>query len=909
MMANYFRTKGRELLANGYLIVPIQPGHKRPAISGWQTARMSALDLPKHPNCGVGVLTGQGANPIVAIDIDTTDEVLAQRFVSWCSENLGATCERVGKAPKILLAYRASGEGWGKGFSKAFSREWVKGPDGRWYSEGCEQVMRNGKLTYVSTGQVHRVEALGFGQQFVAHHIHPDTNAPYEWVDVFGGITEVLARDLPELTQEQVNTALAAFNEMAGELGSLQCHPGSVSAAAAPAAPKERTPAAEEDFFGRVNEAAMVDLGSWVPMLIPAAREYQDGYRVASVDLDRGLEEDLSIVSSGIVDFGVADMGDARSGKRTPIDLVMEWAPKFMEDPFAIQSPRDAAEWLCACLDQPKESFGWGLRARKELTADIKAVANLRDSVLALIDKCDNDIELLDRRTDAGKSIAEALKNPAAAPQVLRAVQARYKQITGSTITVAEVRKNLGELIAPTVKARRPLTEFGNAERMLDQYGQGLMFVPELAQWYVWTGVYWRRANDVEVEFYAKETVKALVQETEDHTDSAEFFKFAAASQQAKMVRNMVTLAASDPRVMVPFGELDKHSYYMGVANGVVDLRTGALLDPDPELRITKCAGGEYRPGTKAELFRQTVLDVFKGDQEQADFFQRLIGYSAMGNPVQQVMVIPFGNGANGKSTVLGAVRKAFGTYAKTADPSTFVTENRGAGNAGGAREDLIRLMGLRFVYVSEPDENGELREGSIKSMTGEDVLAARGPYAKASVEFNATFTVFMPTNHKPIVKGNDDGIWRRLVLIPFTRNFEKDPTVSRDVNRSEKLASELDGVLTWIVEGALAYQRGGLAIPDKVQIARGEYRKQMDLLAEWVEECCEVAENYTATPTELWRSWEDYAKRRGLLRYVPTIVALGRKLDQQFPAGKDRKGARIRTGLRVRDDFEHDLA
>ena len=113
-MSSDFQTHGRALLGNGYLIIPIKPGHKRPALDNWQTARLGAADLTRYPAHGVGVLCGQGAQPVAAIDVDTMDEGLAARFVAWCQEHLGATCERVGFAPKILLAYRAESEGWGK---------------------------------------------------------------------------------------------------------------------------------------------------------------------------------------------------------------------------------------------------------------------------------------------------------------------------------------------------------------------------------------------------------------------------------------------------------------------------------------------------------------------------------------------------------------------------------------------------------------------------------------------------------------------------------------------------------------------------------------------------------------------------------------------------------------------------
>ncbi len=187
-----FAEHGAALLANGYLIIPIKPGHKRPALDNWQTARLGAADLTRYPNHGVGVLCGQGAQPIAAIDVDTTDGALTTRFVGWCQEHLGATCERVGFAPKILLAYRAASEGWGKA-------------TGAWFED--------------LGGARHRLEVLGKGQQFVAYHIHPDTGEPYEWVDFFGGLDAMRAGDLPIITEAQVEEALQVFEAMAEEAG------------------------------------------------------------------------------------------------------------------------------------------------------------------------------------------------------------------------------------------------------------------------------------------------------------------------------------------------------------------------------------------------------------------------------------------------------------------------------------------------------------------------------------------------------------------------------------------------------------------------------------------------------------------------------------------------------------------
>ncbi|WP_242449016.1 phage/plasmid primase, P4 family [Burkholderia metallica] len=463
-------------------------------------------------------------------------------------------------------------------------------------------------------------------------------------------------------------------------------------------------------------------------------------------------------------------------------------------------------------------------------------------------------------------------------------------------------------------KGYRARTEFGNAERMLDRYGAGLMYVPELEAWYVWTGVYWRRAVQVELENMAKETIRALpdeIDELQTAEERIEFFKFCAACQKAAMVSNMIRLAASDPRVVVPVTELDKHTHLLGVGNGAVNLRTGELLPPAKEHRITVVTPVEYDPRAAAPLFEQTVRDVFFDDAEQIEFFQRLIGYALMGVPREDLLAIPYGMGSNGKSTVLGAIRSAFGAHAKSASAETFLSAGAGGGGAAGAaREDLLRLRGARFVYVSEPDEGSELREGLIKSMTGGDPIPARGMYAKATVEIVPTWVAFMPTNHRPIVKGDDHAIWRRLMLVPFTRNFDRDPDVVKDPARAERIAAELVGVLGWCVRGALAYQQHGLKPPKSVAAARDAYKADMDLLGEWMDERCRVDSGGAASNEDLWRSWRAFAEQRGELRFIANSRALARRLGARgFLQVKDTHGIRGRgfAGICVNDevDFE----
>ena len=619
--------------------------------------------------------------------------------------------------------------------------------------------------------------------------------------------------------------------------------------------------------------------------------------------MKRDLQEDLSLVPDGIVDFGVADMGDEREGKRTPIDIVLEWAPVMFDDPFLITGALEAAVWLCDQLETDKEDLGYGLRKARESAEQLNNKRKALNLAKAKINECDDSLDLI---STVAPAVGKLSDDMAMRAELAGLIRQRFKDLTNTTIAVADVRAAMGGNKS-TVKRtdKRQMTEFGNAERMLDHYGDGLMYVPEIDTWYMWSGVYWRVVSLVELEHLAKETVKSLIGESADIDNDDEriaFLKFCAMSQRATMVKNMVRLASSDPRVVVPAAELDKHSYLLGVGNGVVDLRTGELIDPDTNHRITTITQVEYQSNAKAPLFEQTVLDVFNGDEEMTKFFQRLVGYSVMGEPKEDVLVIPFGSGSNGKSTVLGAIRRVLGEHAKAAGADTFLTAGAGgSGNAGGAREDVLRLRGARFVYVGEPDEGSELREGLIKSMTGGDPIPARGLYSKTTVEVEPTWVSFMPTNHKPIVKGDDWAIWRRLMLVPFTRNFDKDKSIKKDPKRAEKLANEVEGILRWCIEGALMYQEYGLKPPKSVSEAGEAYRSDMDLLAEWLETCCTIGANEVSSNSDLWQSWEYFAKTRGDLRFIPSSRALGRRLQSKgFTAVRNTHGLRGRGFLGI---------
>ena len=430
-------------------------------------------------------------------------------------------------------------------------------------------------------------------------------------------------------------------------------------------------------------------------------------------------------------------------------------------------------------------------------------------------------------------------------------------------------------------RAPNPRTELGNVERFINAAGAELMYTEDLQAWFEWTGVHWVRTSEGRIIELVSETMKHVSDEAStiaNDDDRIAFLKFAAASQKKTMISNVAFLAAADSRLRVQSAQLDSDAHLLGVRNGAVDLRTGALIAPDKAARITVVAGAEYDPAASCPLFVQTVLDSQGGDVAMAGFLQRLLGHTLLGNPTEEIMVIPFGNGANGKSTIFGVVRSVLGGYARAADAESFMSDNKGGGNAGRPREDILRLRGARFVYVSEPEERSELKEAFVKAMTGGDAMPARGINAKTTVEVQPTWVPVMPTNHRPIIKGDDFAIWRRIVCVPFLQKFDKSKGQA-DLNRKEKLLAERAGILNWLVQGALAYQRDGLQVPAAVENAKAEYRRDMDLLGDWLEDGCELDPSYKTASEALYASWASFAMARNELGYIKSQKALATKL------------------------------
>ncbi|OOZ34944.1 hypothetical protein BOW51_11790 [Solemya velesiana gill symbiont] len=364
-------------------------------------------------------------------------------------------------------------------------------------------------------------------------------------------------------------------------------------------------------------------------------------------------------------------------------------------------------------------------------------------------------------------------------------------------------------------------------------------------------------------------------------------------------MNNLLSLAQSEPGISILSSHLDRDDHLFGVENGIIDLRKNELVNPSADIYITKCSRATYDPEAPCPRWTQFIEEITGGDNELGIFLQQLVGYCLAGGNPEQMFVVLYGHGANGKSTFLSVLNWLLGEYCRTVDPSLFMV--RRFQSSGGPREDIVRLQGARLISTSEVGDGQVLDEDMVKRMTGDDILTGRVPYGRHSVEFRPNFCPIMVTNHKPIIRGEDHAIWRRIRLVPFEQKFDAD---KRDKHLTKRLTAELSGILNWALEGYRQYLKSGLTIPRCISNATVSYRTEMDLFQEWIEDMCVIGENERCNTADLYGSFHFYHDGDRLVSSI-TKKAFGRKLsDRGFISCKIR-GSRGWRGIRLKTEME----
>ncbi len=442
-------------------------------------------------------------------------------------------------------------------------------------------------------------------------------------------------------------------------------------------------------------------------------------------------------------------------------------------------------------------------------------------------------------------------------------------------------------------------TDLGNAERLLARYGFGLRMVPEWGGWAVYDADLgaWRRDSARVVLHLVGETLRAAqaaALEVRDAEQRQALLRFLLRSEAAPRVRAAEELARCAPSHVLPSGAFDADPYLLNAANGIVDLRSGELRPHTPAALCSRRCPHPYVPDAAAPRWVRFLDEITMGRAELVGFLRRAAGYSLIGEVSEHVLLVLHGRGANGKSVLLDALHGAVGTYGVRAEAATFLSRR----DDTKPRNDIARLAGARLVSAEEPGERRRLDEAMVKAITGGSAVAARYLYCEP-FEFRPAFTLWLATNHRPEIVGTDDGIWRRLKLVPFDAQFTGD---AQDRDLPARLREESVGILAWAVAGAREYLERGLDEPDVVRAATREYREESDVVAAFVADVFDVGDGLQVTSSALRDAAATWGKANG--EAVPVGKALATRLRAAGFASYRTAAGRGWSGLALRGEL-----
>lgn len=399
--------------------------------------------------------------------------------------------------------------------------------------------------------------------------------------------------------------------------------------------------------------------------------------------------------------------------------------------------------------------------------------------------------------------------------------------------------------------------------------------------------------------------------------------RFAKSSAGTSKINNQLTEAA--PHVARMVNDMNTDLFAFNCANGTLRFVHVEDEDSDPadprwrwEARLDPHRAGDYisklglvswLPSAKAPEFHK-FFQTLQPDPGTRLFLQRFFGYCLLGMTKEQCLLFFYGAGRNGKSTFIDLMTEIMGNYAVTLSVDSFAGEGRRSG--AEATPDLARLPGARLVAASEPESGVHLKESLIKTLTGGERIPVRR-LQQEFIEVIPQFKIVMVGNHKPVIRDTSDGIWRRVLLVPWEIQIEADKV---DRLLPEKLRAERDGVFAWLVRGALDYLMLGLAVPERVTSATSEYREDSDPIGAFIRAGCIVTgmEHDTATPDDICVGYANWAAREGqpefkkstLMRRFPDYA---RKQwegpDGMMRAFRKHKSSTTRyVGIVVRDEY-----
>jgi putative DNA primase/helicase len=432
--------------------------------------------------------------------------------------------------------------------------------------------------------------------------------------------------------------------------------------------------------------------------------------------------------------------------------------------------------------------------------------------------------------------------------------------------------------------------EDGDAKLLVELLKGRFMYDHAAGVWYKWNGHYWVEDFLNEVMAGVEEVISVygleahrqawqrLQAEKSGNQDRAkkhernetELYKRVRALQTLNRKKNVLELARIGKDGLGISGEeWDRDPWLLGCLNGVLELKTRTFRPGGPEDYIKTIAPvlflGPDEPAPNLERF---LLEVFGGDREMVSFLQRLLGYGLIGESFLHILVIFWGKGRNGKTTVFEILKFVLGPLAHKTRSETLLDQRYQRGS-GAPDADTLELRGKRVVYATETKAGDIWNTGKLKELVGGDTQNARAPFGKRPVEFKPSYLLFVSTNDKPSAPASDYAFWERLTLIPFMVSFVTDPKLPNerkaDPHLLDTLKAEASGVLAWLVRGCLDFQKEGLNPPEAVRAATEQYRNEEDIVGQFIEEKCVLGPTFKVKAGDLFKAYQKWETEMGL--------------------------------------------
>jgi putative DNA primase/helicase len=406
-----------------------------------------------------------------------------------------------------------------------------------------------------------------------------------------------------------------------------------------------------------------------------------------------------------------------------------------------------------------------------------------------------------------------------------------------------------------------PLTEVGDAEFFAAKHGDHVRFDHLQHRWLVLserTGI-WIPDPVEQLRGFAVNVMRDRQRYALTLTDKTErnaALRWATAGEATKRINNALREARAIPPIADDGSTWDTRPFLLGTLNGVVDLETGVVRMGRPDESVTMRAHAVYDASARCPLWERTLTEVFEPYPDLVPYMQRALGYSLTGDCREECFFVPWGDGGNGKGTVMNTVGTILGDYRDNLPFSSLELRQRDQIPA-----DMAKLKGKRFVTSSESSDRAvQFNVARIKALTGRDPITAR--FMRENwFTFQPVLKLWLAVNTKPKVDEDGEGFWRRIKLVPFTQSF-----VGRaDATLKDRLMSEASGILTWMVRGALDWQRHGMQHPPIVDAVTEEYRRESEPLAPFIDERCVVGDGLRATVSATHAEYQQWCHANGV--------------------------------------------